>query len=149
MLTTVADDEAIGYVSLGSLNDTVKAVKIDGAEATEQTHKRWKYKICRPFNIATKENADNELAKDFITYIMSTEGQQIIQITDISEMIRCRSLCRNKTIRKSCSRWIFFCITGYGKTDREAYKKVNTKQTIELQTDRLYNRYDISDRRKL
>ena len=79
MLTTVAgDDYAIGYVSLGSLNDTVKALKIDGEEATEQNIKDGKYKICRPFNIATKKGADNELAKDFISYIMSKEGQQVI-----------------------------------------------------------------------
>lgn len=58
MLTTVAgDDYAIGYVSLGSLNDTVKALKIDGEEATEQNIKDGKYKICRPFNIATKKGA--------------------------------------------------------------------------------------------
>ena len=58
MLTTVAgDDYAIGYVSLGSLNDTVKALKIDGEEATEQNIKDGKYKICRPFNIATKKAA--------------------------------------------------------------------------------------------
>ena len=56
MLTTVAgDDYAVGYVSLGSLNDTVKALKIDGEEATEQNIKDGKYKICRPFNIATKK----------------------------------------------------------------------------------------------
>ena len=79
MLTTVAgDDYAIGYVSLGSLNDTVKALKIDGEEATEQNIKDGKYKICRPFNIATQKGADNELAKDFISYIMSKEGQQVI-----------------------------------------------------------------------
>mgnify|MGYP000757364582 FL=1 len=79
MLTTVAgDDYAIGYVSLGSLNDTVKALKIDGEEATEQNIKDGKYKICRPFNIATKKGADNELAKDFISYVMSKEGQQVI-----------------------------------------------------------------------
>ena len=79
MLTTVAgDDYAIGYVSLGSLNDTVKALKIDGEEATEQNIKDGRYKTCRPFNIATKKGADNELAKDFISYIMSKEGQQVI-----------------------------------------------------------------------
>ena len=72
MLTTVAGDEyAIGYVSLGSLNDTVKALKIDGEEATEQNIKDGKYKICRPFNLATKKGADNEVVKDFIAYIMS------------------------------------------------------------------------------
>ena len=79
MLTTVAgDDYAIGYVSLGSLNDTVKALKIDGEEATEQNIKDGKYKICRPFNIATKDDV-SEAAQDFITYIMSADGQQIIE----------------------------------------------------------------------
>ena len=79
MLTTVAgDDYAIGYVSLGSLNDTVKALKIDGEEATEQNIKDGKYKICRPFNIATKDDV-SEAAQDFITYITSADGQQIIE----------------------------------------------------------------------
>ena len=54
MLTTVAGDEnSIGYVSLGSLNDTVKAVKIDGAEATAENVADDTYKVARPFNIVT------------------------------------------------------------------------------------------------
>ena len=73
MLTSVAGDEyAIGYVSLGSLNDTVKALKIDGAEATADNIKAGTYKIARPFNIATKGDATG-LAADFINYIMSDE----------------------------------------------------------------------------
>ena len=90
MLTTVAGDEyAIGYVSLGSLDESVKALKIDGAEATEENIENGSYKVSRPFNIAVKEGADNEVANDFITYIMSTEGQIIvadigyIQVADI------------------------------------------------------------------
>ena len=80
MLTTVAGDEyAIGYVSLGSLDDSVKALKIDGAEATAENVKSGTYKVSRPFNIATKEGADNEVANDFITFIMSTEGQQVVE----------------------------------------------------------------------
>ena len=79
MLTTVAGDEyAIGYVSLGSLDESVKALKIDGAEATEENIENGSYKVSRPFNIAVKEGADNEVANDFITYIMSTEGQKIV-----------------------------------------------------------------------
>ena len=71
MLTSVAGDTyAIGYVSLGSLNDTVKAVKIDGAEATVENIKSGTYKIARPFNIATKGEV-SEAAQDFINYIMS------------------------------------------------------------------------------
>ena len=77
MLTTVAGDEnAIGYVSLGSLNDTVKAVKIDGAEASVENVANDTYKVSRPFNIVTGAEV-SEAAQDFINYIMSAEGQQI------------------------------------------------------------------------
>ena len=79
MMTTVAGDEAaIGYISLGSLNDTVKAVKIDGAEATAENVADGKYKIARPFNIVTGEK-ESDAAKDFVNYIMSSDGQQIIE----------------------------------------------------------------------
>lgn len=79
MMTTVAGDEnAIGYISLGSLNDTVKAVKIDGAEATAENVANDTYKVSRPFNIVTGEKV-SEAAKDFVNYIMSEEGQQIVE----------------------------------------------------------------------
>lgn len=79
MMTTVAGDEnAIGYISLGSLNDTVKAVKIDGAEATAENVADKSYKVSRPFNIVTGEKA-SEAAQDFVSYIMSADGQQIIE----------------------------------------------------------------------
>lgn len=79
VLTAVAGDVyAVGYVSLGSLNDTVKAVKIDGAEATVENIKNGSYTIQRPFNIATKGEV-SEAAQDFIDYIMSAEGQKVIE----------------------------------------------------------------------
>ena len=79
MLTTVAgDDYAIGYVSLGALDDSVKAVKIDGAEATADNVKSGDYKVSRPFNIATKEGSESELANDFISFILSKEGQAVV-----------------------------------------------------------------------
>ena len=79
VMTTVAGNKnAIGYCSLGSLNDTVKAVKIDGAEATAENIESGDYKVVRPFNIATKDDV-SEAAQDFITYIMSADGQQIIE----------------------------------------------------------------------
>ena len=79
MLTTVAGDEyAIGYVSLGSLDDSVKAVKIDGAEATADNVKSGDYKVSRPFNIATKADLNNPTATDFIAFIMSEEGQAVV-----------------------------------------------------------------------
>ncbi|MDO5390004.1 MAG: substrate-binding domain-containing protein [Eubacteriales bacterium] len=79
MLTSVAGDPyAIGYVSLGSLDDTVKAVKIDGVEATGENVSNGSYKIARPFNIVTKDDL-SDVAQDFIDYIMSADGQAIIE----------------------------------------------------------------------
>lgn len=79
MMTTVAGDEnAIGYISLGSLNDTVKAVKIDGAEASAEAVADGTYKVSRPFNIVTGEKV-SDAAQDFINYIMSADGQQIVE----------------------------------------------------------------------
>ena len=134
MLTTVAgDDYAIGYVSLGSLNDTVKALKIDGEEATEQNIKDGKYKICRPFNIATKKGADNEVAKDFIAYIMSKEGQQVISdngyIGDDSAEAYAGSKPSGKAVVGGSS-----SVSPVMENLIEAYKKVNTGAEIELQT---------------
>ena len=78
MMTTVAGDEsAIGYISLGSLNDTVKALQIDGVDATVENIKNGAYTLARPFNIATKKGL-SEVAQDFVNYIMSAEGQQVI-----------------------------------------------------------------------
>ena len=79
MMTTVAGDEnAIGYISLGSLDDTVKAVKIDGAEASVENVSDGSYKVSRPFNIVTGDSV-SDAAQDFINYIMSADGQQIIE----------------------------------------------------------------------
>lgn len=78
MMTSVADDEAaIGYVSLGSLDDSVKAVKIDGADATAENIMNGSYKVSRPFNIVTKGET-SEATQDFINFILSEEGQNVI-----------------------------------------------------------------------
>ncbi len=79
MLSTVAGNpQAIGYVSLGSLNDTVKAVTVDGVEATAENVANGTYTVARPFNIATLDSVSDS-AKDFISYILSKEGQTIIE----------------------------------------------------------------------
>lgn len=79
VLTTVAGDEnAIGYISLGSLDDTVKAVKVDGVEATAENVANDTYKVARPFNILTGEEV-SDVAQDFVNYIMSADGQQIVE----------------------------------------------------------------------
>lgn len=84
MLSTIAGDPAaIGYVSLGSLNGNVKALQIDGAEATAENVKSGTYKVARPFNIATKGEPTG-VAKDFINYILSADGQKIVSEDYIS-----------------------------------------------------------------
>ena len=78
-MTQVAGDEyAIGYISLGSVNDTVKPVKIEGVEATAENVSNGTYQASRPFNIATKGEPTG-VAQDFINYIMSAEGQQVVE----------------------------------------------------------------------
>lgn len=79
MMTSVSGDEnGIGYISLGSLNDTVKALDVDGAQATAANVKSGEYKISRPFNIATKDTM-SDAAKDFVSYIMSADGQKVVE----------------------------------------------------------------------
>ena len=80
VITTVSGDEAsIGYISLGSLSDVVKAVKVDGHEATAEKVKSGEYGLARPFNIAYREDKITDLGKDFLTFIMSEEGQKIAE----------------------------------------------------------------------
>jgi len=79
MMTSVAGDEkAIGYISLGSLNDSVKAIQIDGVDATADNIKNGSYAISRPFNIATYGDV-SELTQDFINFILSEEGQAVVE----------------------------------------------------------------------
>lgn len=78
MMTTVAGDlYAIGYISLGSLNDTVKAVTIDGAEACAENIENGSYTIARPFVLATQAEL-TAVAQDFMNFILSAEGQAIV-----------------------------------------------------------------------
>ena len=134
MLTTVAGDEyAIGYVSLGSLNDSVKALKIDGAEATADNIENGSYKVSRPFNIAIKKDLDNEVAKDFMAYIMSTEGQKVVADEKYIPVSDVEAYAGSKPSGK--------CVVGGSSSVSplmekliEAYKAVNPNAEIELQT---------------
>lgn len=84
MMTTVAGDPAsIGYISLGSLNDTVKAVKIDGVAPSAEGVKDGSYKVARPFNVVTKDGM-SEAAQDFLNFIMSAEGQEVVDSEYVS-----------------------------------------------------------------
>ena len=134
MLTGVAgDDYAIGYVSLGSLNDTVKALKIDGVEPTVENIKSDSYKVYRPFNIATKGEV-SEAAQDFIDYILSAEGQQIVSdegyitIDDAAPAFEGGKVSGSVTVAGSSS------VSPVMEKLAEAYMKLNGNVKIEIQT---------------
>ena len=134
MMTGVAgDDYAIGYVSLGSLNDTVKALKIDGVEPTVENIKSNSYKVYRPFNIATKGEV-SEAAQDFIDYILSAEGQQIVSdegyitIDDAAPAFAGGQASGSVTVAGSSS------VSPVMEKLAEAYMKLNSNVKIEIQT---------------
>ena len=133
MMTTVESDlHAIGYVSLGSLNDTVKAVKIDGVEATVANIKNGAYTIYRPFNIAVKDGI-SDVAQDFINYILSTEGQKIVANSGYITVFENSAFTSNGasgkiTIAGSSS------VSPVMQKLKEAYVAVNTNAEIEILT---------------
>lgn len=133
MLTSVAGDTyAIGYVSLGSLNDTVKAVQIDGADATVENIKSGAYTIARPFNIATTGDI-SDAAQDFINYIMSADGQAVITEngyigSDDAAAYETNGAEGKVVVGGSSS------VSPVMEKLIEAYKAVNANVEIELQT---------------
>lgn len=133
MLTSVSGDTyGIGYVSLGSLNDTVKAVQIDGAEATVENIKNGAYTIARPFNIATGGEV-SEAAQNFINYIMSADGQAVIAEngyigSDDAAAFESNGATGKVVVGGSSS------VSPVMEKLIEAYKAVNTEAEIELQT---------------
>lgn len=133
MMSTVAGNEyAIGYCSLGSLNDTVKAVKIDGAEATTENVSNGSYKVSRTFNIITKDSV-SDVAQDFINYIMSADGQEVISNDGYisvaeGEAFTSTGASGKITIDGSSS------VSPVMEKLVEAYKKVNPNAEIEQQT---------------
>ena len=130
--SVAGNDAAIGYISLGSLDDTVKAVKVDGVEATVDNIKSGDYKIQRPFNIVTKDNV-SDVAQDFINYIMSADGQQVIADDGYisvaeGETFTSTGASGKITIDGSSS------VSPVMEKLVEAYKKVNPNADIEQQT---------------
>ena len=133
MLTSVAGDGyAIGYVSLGSLNDSVKAVKIDGADATVANITNGSYKISRPFNIAVKEGL-SPVAQDFVNFIVSDEGQKVIAANKYIKIQNTKPYTSSKANGK-------VVVAGSSSVSPvmekliEAYKGVNPNAKLELQT---------------
>ena len=132
MMTSVAGDEnGIGYISLGSLNDTVKALKIDGAEATAANVKSGDYQVARPFNIVTKDGL-SDVAQDFIDFIMSSDGQKIVEeegyisVADSAAAYTGSDQSGKIVIAGSSS------VTPVMEKLAEAYKAINSGVTIEV-----------------
>ncbi|MDR0758653.1 MAG: substrate-binding domain-containing protein [Treponema sp.] len=132
MMTTIAGDKnAVGYISLGSLNDTVKALRIDGAEATAANVASGSYKISRPFLIAVKSTVSAQ-AQDFINYILSKDGQDVIEkngyirVTDSGPFTSSRAAGRMVVAGSSS-------VTPVMEKLKEAYLKINGGADIEIQ----------------
>lgn len=132
MMTSVLNNpQAIGYISLGSYNESVKALKIDGVEATVENIKNGTYKISRPFNIATKAGL-SEVASDFINFILSEEGQAVIEANGYISAVEGQPYSGIKPTGKivvggSSS------VTPVMEKLKEAYLKINFNATIEIQ----------------
>ena len=132
MMTSVAGNaKAIGYISLGSLNDSVKAVMIDGAEATVENIKSGAYKISRPFNIAIKGTV-SEAAQAFISFILSADGQAVVEdngfISATNNGAFGGSSISGKVVVSGSS-----SVTPVMEKLKEAYIAVNPNAEIEIQ----------------
>ena len=132
MQTVAGNKDAIGYISLGSLDDTVKAVKVDGVEATAENVKSGDYKLARPFNIVTRDGDISEAAADFIAYIMSEEGQTIVEgegyVSEGNEGAFAGGNVSGKIVVAGSS-----SVTPVMQKLAEEYQKVNTNVEIEVQ----------------
>lgn len=133
MKTTVANDaDAIGYISLGSLDDTVKAVKIDGAEAAVENVKSGSYKVSRPFNVVTNSGKElSPVAQDFMKFVLSSDGQKVVEEQgyipmDASGSYAASGLSGKVTIAGSSS------VTPVMEKLAEAYKALNQNVTVEV-----------------
>lgn len=134
MMTNVANDpNAIGYLSLGSLDDSVKAVKIDNVDATADNVKNGTYAVSRPFNIVTKDSV-SEVAQDFIDFILSADGQKIVEdnkytaSVDNAKAFKTKAPTGKLVIAGSSS------VSPVMEALKEAYLAINTNAEIEIQT---------------
>ena len=133
VITNVKDnDAAIGYISLGSLNDTVKAVKIGSVEVNAENVKSGDYAISRPFNIAYKGEL-SEVAQDFVDYILSSDGQAVVSEEGYVSVSESAAYSGKKPEGK-------ISVAGSSSVApvmeklAEAYQKINTNAKVEIQT---------------
>lgn len=132
MMQSVAGDlYSVGYISLGSMNNMVKAVKIDNVEATVDNIKNDTYKIARPFNIVIKDNI-SDAAQDFIDFIMSADGQAVIEdngYISVSDLGAYTGNMKSGKVVVSGSS----SVSPVMEKLKEAYLKANPDVTIEIQ----------------
>ena len=133
MITNVnTNNYAIGYISLGSLNNSVKAVNIENVPPTVQNVKNGTYKLSRPFNIAIKKNI-SIVTQDFINFIMSEEGQKIIEKNNYIPLTAQSFVSQMPTgkivIAGSSS------VSPLMEKLKEAYLQINTNVQIDIQTN--------------
>ena len=131
LLTVTGNKNAIGYISMGSMNDAVKTLQIDGVEATFENIKNGSYQVARPFHIATRAEA-SPAAQDFISYILSAEGQKIVEESGyISQgntgAYQPTKAKGNVVVSGSSS------VAPVMEKIKEAYEAVNHNVTIEMQ----------------
>lgn len=133
VITNVKDnDAAIGYISLGSLNDTVKALKIGSVEVNAENVKSGDYAISRPFNIAYKGKL-SEVAQDFVDYILSADGQAVVSeegYVSVSE----NAAYSGKKPEGKISVAGSSSVAPVMEKLAEAYQKINTNAKVEIQT---------------
>lgn len=134
-MTSVSEDKAsIGYISLASLNDTVKALKIDGVEPTVKNIQKGEYPIARNFNLVTGDNL-SELGKDFINYILSTEGQKTVAENGYIELTEAGKYEASDVVKEGGKITVggSSSVTPLMEKLAEAYKKVNPKVEVMVQ----------------
>ncbi len=132
VLTSVEQNvNAIGYISLGSLKDTVKALKINGAEPTSENIKNGSYEASRPFNIAVDEET-SEIAEDYIEFILSAEGQKVVEdmgyISSVENPVAYEPSGLSGTVTVSGSS----SVTPVMEKLKEAYQSINSGITVEI-----------------
>lgn len=132
MQTVSQDPSAIGYVSLGSVNDNVKKLKVEGKEATDKNIESGDYTLQRPFNLAFKEDKLDDLAKDFLAFVLSKDAQDIVEkegyIKVEAKQYKGKKIKGNLTIAGSTS------VTPLMEKLVEKYKDINPDANIEIQS---------------
>lgn len=130
--SVAGNEAAIGYISLGSMSDEVKSLKLNGVEATVDNVKSGDYELQRPFNIVTKGELE-KLPQDFVDFIMSADGQAIIEeegyiaVSDGAEQYEASGLEGTITLAGSTS------VAPVMEVLADKYKELNEGVTIEIQ----------------